>query len=437
MNGASTIVFVGLIVFISHLFAGIFERKRIPDVLLLMMVGLLMGPIFRFISPEDFGIAGPMFTTITLVIILFEGGLELKLDALRDALRGTSALTTINFFATMLIVGFIAWLLFGLSPVAGFLLGAILGGTSSAVVIPLVKHLTMKEDSKTILVLESAVSDVLCIVFALALMEALRVGEVKVGLVIGKIISSFALAAVVGVVGGISWSILLNRIRTIQNSIFTTPAFVFVLFGISEALGYSGAISALAFGITLSNIEVFNFNFLKKYITSGPIGLNQTEKIFFSEIVFLLKTFFFIYIGLSIQFDNYWALILGLFVTIIVYLLRIPVVKFSIKNRASTMDLTMMSVMVPKGLAAAVLASLPYQQGIEGGELIRDITYAVILFSIVFTSVLVPVLEKSSVASSIYGFLLRKNIVVKVVSRGKSANNEADDTSAASKPDEK
>ena len=93
--------------------------------------------------------------------------------------------------------------------------------------------------------------------------------------------------------------------------------------------------------------------------------------------------------------------------------------------------------MVPKGLAAAVLASLPYQQGIEGGELIRDITYAVILFSIVFTSVLVPVLEKSSVASSIYGFLLRKNIVVKVVSRGKSANNEADDTSAASKPDEK
>ncbi|HCX98953.1 MAG TPA: sodium:proton exchanger [Bacteroidales bacterium] len=411
MENAGVIVFVGLIVFISHLFTGIFERKRIPDVLLLMLIGLLLGPIFGIISPEDFGIAGPMFTTITLVIILFEGGLALRFDTLKNAIKGTTALTTTNFFVTTIIVGLISWLLFGLHPVAGFMLGTILGGTSSAVVIPMVQQLRMNDASRTILVLESAISDVLCIIFALALLETFQVEEVKIGLIVGKIISSFILAAVMGWLGALVWSVLLNRVRTIRNTIFTTPAFVFIIFGIAEMFGFSGAISALAFGITLANIEVFNVSLLKRYIASEPISLNDTEKIFFSEIVFLLKTFFFIYIGLSIQLQNLWALVLGLLVTIIIFTFRVPVVKFSVRKPFATSDLTMMSIMVPKGLAAAVLASLPLQQGVVGGEFIRDITYAVILISIIFTSVLIPLVEKSSTVRMIYGLFLRKGFL--------------------------
>lgn len=408
MESAGIIIFVGLIVFVSHLFTGIFERKRIPDVLLLMIIGLVLGPILGVISPDDFGIAGPMFTTITLVIILFEGGLALRIDTLKNAIRGTTALTAANFFVTMAIVGLISWLVFGLNPVAGFMLGAILGGTSSAVVIPMVQHLRMNHDSKTILVLESAISDVLCIIFALALLETFHVAEVKIGFIVGKIISSFTLAALMGWIGALVWSVLLNRVRTIGNTIFTTPAFVFIIFGVAEMLGFSGAISALAFGITLANIEVFNVSILKRYVAAEPITLNQTEKVFFAEIVFLLKTFFFIYIGLSIQLQNFWALVLGLMLTIVIFSFRVPVVKFSIRKPFSTYDSTMMSVLVPKGLAAAVLASLPFQQGIEGGEFIRDITYAVILISIVFSSVLIPLVEKSSFVSGIYGLMLRK-----------------------------
>ena len=412
MESAGIIVFVGLIVFVSHLFTGIFERKRIPDVLLLMLIGLLLGPIFGVVTPDDFGIAGPMFTTTTLVIILFEGGLALRFDTLKNAIRGTTALTAVNFFVTTAIVGIIAWLLFGLHPVAAFMLGSILGGTSSAVVIPMVQQLGMNQDSKTILVLESAVSDVLCIIFALALLETFSVEEVKIGLILGKIISSFTLAALMGWLGALVWSILLNRVRTIRNTIFTTPAFVFIIFGIAEMFGFSGAISALAFGITLANIEVFNVSLLRKYIASKPITLNETEKVFFAEIVFLLKTFFFIFIGLSIQLQNLWALILGLLVTIIIFMVRVPVVKFSLRKPFAISDLTMVSIMVPKGLAAAVLASLPLQQGIEGGEFIRDITYAVILLSIIFTSVLIPIVERSATVRSLYSVFLRRGFSV-------------------------
>ena len=126
--------------------------------------------------------------------------------------------------------------------------------------------------------------------------------------------------------------------------------------------------------------------------------------------MFLLKTFFFIFIGLSIQLTNVWALLLGLLLTIIIFIVRIPIVKFSIRNPFTTYDLTMLSVLVPKGLAAAVLASIPYQQGVEGGEFIRDITYAVILFSIIFTSVLIPLIDKSAIIRGTYALMLRKGM---------------------------
>lgn len=410
MDNALIIVFVGLIVFVSHLFTGIFERKRIPDVLLLMIIGLILGPVLGVVSPEDFGIAGPMFTTITLVIILFEGGLALRFDTLKKAFRGTSALTATNFIATTTVIGVLGWFVFGLQPVAAFMLGAILGGTSSAVIIPMVQLLRINDDTKTTLVLESAISDVLCIVVALALLETFHVDEVRVGFVVWKIISSFVFAAAMGWLGAMVWSMLLNRVRTIRNTIFTTPAFVFILYGVAEIFGFSGAISALAFGITLANIEIFNVSFLKRFVANKPISLNETERVFFGEIVFLLKTFFFIYIGLSIQLHNIWALMFGLLITIIIYFIRIPVVNISIRRPFPTTDLTMMSVLVPKGLAAAVLASIPMQQGIEGGEFIRDITYAVILISIVFSSVLVPLVEKSAYVRSIYGLIIRRGL---------------------------
>jgi NhaP-type Na+/H+ and K+/H+ antiporter len=58
-------------------------------------------------------------------------------------------------------------------------------------------------------------------------------------------------------------------------------------------------------------------------------------------------------------------------------------------------DASVAAVMVPKGLAAAVLATLPLQAGMENGAVIQEVTYAVILFSIIAATVLTFLIEKS------------------------------------------
>jgi cell volume regulation protein A len=402
---AQAIAFVGILVFLAHLFTGIFSRTRIPDVILLIIIGICVGPVLGLASPTLFGAIGPVFTTITLIIILFESGLAMRLGMLRSALGGAMILAPLSFFLTMAVVaGFAIWLA-DLEVLPAFILGAIVGSTSETVVIPLLRQLRIKEETRTLLSVESSVNDVLSIVITVALVEAYVMGEFEIAKISGDLIASFLGALVFGIIGAFIWSILLNRIHAIKNTIFTTPAFVFVIYGIVETLGFSGAIAALAFGVIIGNIETIRVPIFKKLTVKESVGLNDTERIFFSEVAFLLKTFFFIYLGISLELISNWLIIVGLILTAVAFILRLPAVKWSMRKSLEPRDVSVMAVMIPKGLAAVVLATIPVQQGVVGGEVIKNITYGVVLISIVITSFLVLLLEKTSLPN-LYAWVL-------------------------------
>jgi len=401
---APVVAFVGILVFLAHLFTGIFSRTRIPDVLLLIIIGICIGPVFGLVSTSQFGVVGPVMTTITLIIILFESGTALELNTLRSSVGGAMALANLSFFLTMgAVAGFALWLT-DLELIPAFILGAIVSSISEAIVIPLIKQIKIRKESQTILSLESSVNDVLSIVITLALIAAYQLGEFQVAAITGKLISSFMVAIVFGVTGAFIWSKLLSRIHAIKNAMFTTPAFVFIIFGIVEILGFNGAIAALSFGIIIGNVESIQFPVFKKPLANEPVGLTTTERVFFSEVAFLLKTFFFIYLGISLELTSWWLVLVALILTILAYILRMPAVKLTVSKSIPIKDASVMSIMVPKGLAAAVLASIPYQQGIIGGELIQNVTYAVILFSILLTSVLLFFIDKTKLMD-FYGWI--------------------------------
>ncbi len=403
---AQIIAFVGLLVFAAHLFTGIFSRTRIPDVLLLIAIGIVVGPLLGLVSPEQFGSVGPVFTTITLIIILFESGVALKLNMLKSALGGALALAPLSFFLTMGVVAGVSIWLADLPVLPAFILGAIVGSTSEAVVIPMVRQLKVKEEVSTLLSVESSINDVLSIVITIALVQSWVSGEFKPIDVSGNLIASFLVALVFGIVGALVWSTLLHWFHTIKNAMFTTPAFVFVIYGLTEIMGFSGAIAALAFGVTIGNIESINIPIFRRNREREPVGLNETEKVFFSEVAFLLKSFFFIYLGLSLELISQWLIIVGLILTGIAFVLRIPAVKMSIRQPMADKEAAVMAVMVPKGLAAVVLASIPAQLGITGAQTIQSVTYGVVLFSIVGTSVLVLLLEKTPLPR-LYGWMMQ------------------------------
>ena len=398
MDAAVTVLFLGALIFLGNILSRVFTLTKIPDVLFLISLGILVGPFLDLVSPDAFGVVGPLFTQVTLAIIMFEGGLHITLETLKKSINGTIAITAANFIAMTIICIVILQQMAGFSLLEACMLGAILGGTSSAVVIPFTNYLNIRNDTKAILSLESAISDVICIVVLIGLLDIVRLNEFNPGHLVGNLIASFLIAAIIGIIAGVWWSSVYHRLASIK-SVFITPAFVFIIFGIVNLMGFSGAIAALAFGVTLGNLYYFKAEKILPFLKDvEQVSLTEVEKAFFSQLVSLLKTFFFIFIGISIHFSKIEIIYIGALLTVIIYLARIVIVWCTIPRNIPPSDASIMAAMEPKGLAAAVLASLPLQAGIAAGQTIQDITYIVIFFSILVCSILVFLLEKTPFA---------------------------------------
>lgn len=389
------IMMVGALVFLSHYFNALFRKSKIPDILLLFGVGLLLGPVFNVVKPEQFGQLGRVFATVTLVFILFEGGMELRMDLLRKSIKGIFKLTFFNYLATVMVLTTIGYFFTDLGLLRSAIWANILGGTSSAVVTSLAQKLKIHPHTQTLLVMESAVSDVFTLVIPLALMDLWFVGEVDAAKTVGHMLSSFAMALVLGAGGGLLWSWMREKITGLSGAAFTTPAFVFILYGISESLGFSGPITALTFGIVLGNLSEFKFPLIQRIILNNEVELTEREKSFLSEIVFILRTFFFVYIGASIRFTDIHLMAIAAIGTILLFTIRIPVVHLTLPKNLPRRDAVITQFLIPKGLGAAVLASLPANLGIPMGQEIQMLTFGVIFYSTIFTTLLVFLYEKT------------------------------------------
>lgn len=412
---SNVILVIGLMVFLAHFLSLQFSRTNIPDVLVLMLVGIVLGPLLGIVTPDDFGKIGSLIATIALVVILFESGTSLNLDTLGKSLGTTGFLTTTCFLLTAVIVSLIGWAKLNLDLLPAVLLGITLGGTSSAVVIPMVNALRLNERAGTILVLESALSDVLCIVGVFALLQIHAQGSVEVGKLIGSVLSALIFATIIGVLGGIGWLLVLGKVRGFPNTISSTLAYAFIVYGIAELLGFSGAIAALALGVTLTNYEKFSLHRIQQ-LDHRLEPLNEMDLVFYREAVFLLKTYFFIYLGISIRFGELrLALVAGL-MAILVFAMRLLLTRYTLRDASYCLrDTAIASMLAPKGLAAAVLATLPLQYGVSGGEIIRDTTYMVVLVSITLSAILVMV----------YPFPLVRGFYARVLDKPQNGNNAA------------
>jgi cell volume regulation protein A len=385
MQLAASILLIGGLVFLAHLFEAVFSRTRIPDVLWLLLIGVVLGPVTHRLSPAKFGVIGPAFVSITLVLILFESGLSLQWGRLRRALPGTLALSTASFAGEAAVVTLAAWQLARLPPFLAALLGVIVAGNSPTVIVPLAKGLRMGSRASDILFLESAFGDVVSIVLALALLDFRVNGWARWPLTTLHISLGFGGALLLGTAAALAWSLGLRKTRGLQNPMFTTPAFVFMVYGAAELLRSNGAIAVLALGVVLGNIE--NTPLVRESLPA--VGLNRAETVFLGEIVFLLKTFFFVYIGLSVKFTDLRWLLFGGLLAVLLLLPRLAAVRLTLRHSVPPRDAALAACMVPKGLAAAVLAQLLLQQNVPGAEAMQSVIYGMVFFGVVVTSVLV------------------------------------------------
>jgi len=367
-----------VVIILGVLGEAFFKKTGIPDILFLMVLGIIIGPVLGIIQPEAVLEIVPYFAAVALIIIMFDGGLNLHIGKVLKTAHFAIILVIVGFAISVGIVAGLAHYGLGWEWIDSILLGSIVGGSSSIIVFGLVQKIRISDDAKSMLSFESALTDIFAVIIAFVLFEAALSGELSLdllGITIGKAI---LVGLVLGFGVGIPWMFVISKLKNAQHSYMLTIGMVFLLFFLATSFGESGALTALVFGLMLGKKTYFS-RLLKVKFPEDTI-----DNSLHNQVTFLVRAFFFVFVGLLASFAQLEYVIFGVVAAIGIYIGRIIITKSVLVRGFSKLDKKVTSVMIPRGLAAAVLATFPLSMGLPNAE-----AYPQIIFFVIFTSVLI------------------------------------------------
>ena len=386
MEATHILGFLGILLIIGFIGDYLFKKISFPDILALLALGYIAGPVLNIVNPAWVAPASPIIANLSLVIILFNGGLGLEFSQARASAPRAIALALVGIVASMIAAAAFVYFVLDWELMSSLLLGAIVGGTAPAIVMPLIGRAKVSPEISSLLHIESALNGALVIVIALVILEVMTAGATgNVAPVIAKAIGMrFLIGLGIGGAAGFAWLWILTFIEGELYDDILTLAVLFLLYFAVESLQGSGAIFALVFGLILGN----GMDFARFMRTKRTIEIHNTMMTFHSQISFIVKTFFFAYLGLMITFDDPSVIVPSICLALALLLVRCIVVPaISIGKKSLLANTGILATMLPRGLSAAVVAEIVASSDIPNARLYPEIVTVVIATTVIISAV--------------------------------------------------
>jgi len=352
---------------------------KLPSILLLLVFGFLAGPVTGFLNPDEFfGDLLFPFVSISVAIILFEGGLNLKFSELKPVFKIVRNLISIGTLVTWSLTTIAAHYLMELSFELSLLLGAILVVTGPTVIMPLLRLVKPKGQINSILKWEGIVNDPIGAMLAFLVFETIIASGVKEATLtaIFVILKTTLISLAIGAAGAYLLIYLLKKNFIpdyLQNP--SALATIVLVFGASNTVQTESGL----FAVTLMGIVLAN---QKQVVIEHIIEFKENLG------VLLLSTLFII-LAARLQISDIESFDMGsvLFVLALIFIIR-PATIFSstVGSHLTWQEKLYLSWMAPRGIvAAAVTAIFAIEldhNGYEGAEVLVPIMFLVIISTI-------------------------------------------------------
>ena len=342
------------------------HRTRLPDVVVLLLCGIVLGPGLHWIDAARFPSVIRGVGTLALILILFAAGLELDLRRARRQFAAGTLLAILSYALTMEGVHLFCMYVLHMGRMASLLAGAALGCTSGSIVLPLLEQMNLRQELKTTLVIEAAFGDglgALVVGVLLSLVAGGVTSNMSGSAILGGMVTGFvfrfALAFLIGISAGFLWARLLPKISNHRFWQALTFAAVLIVFSGTHALGGSDLFAVVVFGGTLASL-LGPTSFLRELgLELQPIDESSRILSFHTELAFLVRSFFFVLLGAMIQFRGLEEqLIPSLEILIVMLAARLIAVQMSrvVWRGPSRREREVATTLIPRGLITAVLA---------------------------------------------------------------------------------
>ena len=324
-----TILFVlPLLIIFSYLFDSYARKTKFPAVILLMLTGIIIRVISSLYGFNDFIFLDnlvPVIGTIGLILIVLEGALELEIsiEKLPIIIKGFFAafiILIVNIFA----LSFVFNKVLGMNYMNSVIYSIPLSIISSAVAIPSASSLLNHQ--KEFVIYESTFSDILGImIFNYAIKQYKNANSL--------ISSESIISLIIQVIGVIIISLIITYLlfRLIQKieqkvKFFLILALLILVYAFGKLFHLPALVTIFIFGIFLSNVRVLLPKFLRE-----NLNLEQNKKelsdfhILTAESTFIVRTFFFLFFGFSVNLENFLSFspfIYGFLIFLTMFIIR-------------------------------------------------------------------------------------------------------------------
>ncbi|MFQ5344500.1 MAG: cation:proton antiporter [Mariprofundus sp.] len=366
------------------------SRFRFPPILLWLLAGMLLGPFgLHILHVETMRPALHALIELGLAIILFEGGLNLNLKALRENGWVVGRLVIFGPLLTMLIGGAAAHYLLDMDLLLALLFGALVSVGGPTVILPIVRQMRLGRHISHVLTAEAMLIDVIGAILAIVLLQVALTLNMDAAAIAQDILYKIVVGAVLGVVGGRMLAWLLTSIWAKDFEIRTvlTLTSAWGMFLLADSISsQAGLLTMLMMGAVLQRMEVHDIQRLKHF--KGSLSMLLISVLF----VLLAGS-----MDLSVMYYYLWP---GLLLFAILALVVRPLITFfsTCGSRLSMRERLYLAGMAPRGVVAAGITSLFVlileEHGYPQSEMLMAMVYIVIIVSVLGYSLMAGPLKR-------------------------------------------
>jgi cell volume regulation protein A len=373
-----------LIIVSGVLFTKLSKMLKLPDVVLFIVAGIILGPhLLNLVNLENHPLGNELILTFGAAYILYDGGREIELKVLNKVKWSLLIVVTLGVLVSAYITGFFAARIFNIDFIYAFLIGAVIASTDPSVLVPLFKKMKISNKLKQFIISESAFNDAAGAIATFATLGVISGGAFSIGAsAMNLLVSSFGGIAVGAIIGGLA-SLLVTHDKYgyfKEHPSEIGIATVAATYVIATRLGVSGFMAVFVVGIICGNKHLYDLKVPKEhYIT-------QTR---FKEVLtLLLRMMIFILLGTHVDFAivaQYWKESV-LVVAVLIFIAR-PVsvlvsVVFDRQAKWSWKEIIYLMWIRETGVIPAALAGMIVAMKVPHANIISSVTFLTILITL-------------------------------------------------------
>jgi cell volume regulation protein A len=377
---------LAIIIFLGIVLTKLSKKIRIPDVVLYIAGGIIIGPqVLKLIDFSDYAVVNQVILSFGAAYILYDGGREIGVKVLNEVKISVGLLATVGVLISTAVTGLFAWKILGIDLIYALLLGAVIASTDPSVLVPLFKKMNISPKLKQTIISESAFNDAAGAIVAFVIISVAAGGSFSVGESLLQLVISAGGGVVVGAVFGYILHILISEGRFGYLKGHTAEMVVASVLGsyvFSEFIGVSGFMSTFIIGMMCGNKGIFNF------VTYE--AAQETHEKFKEVTISIIRMLIFMLLGAGMNFaiiSKYWAgalLVILAFVFVarpVSVLLTVP---FDRKAKWNIREMLYLCWTRETGVIPAALAGMLMTMKIPNAEIISAVTSIAIIITLAF-----------------------------------------------------